>query len=440
MSESTQAAPLKRVVGVAALGLNIVNLTVAAGIFGLPAIIAALLGAQAILAYLVCAALFGLVGLCMAESGSRVGSAGGLYAYARVPFGPIVGGVAGTLLWFASGAVADAAIASLLVDTLAVVSPVFAMPVVRSTTLLAVFAAVMAINIRGVTHGLRLSVTLTVIKIAPLALLVVGGLLFIDPAKLAWTAMPPLRSVGEASVVLFYAFFGFEAALSMSSEIVRPSRTVPWGIFLGLLIIATLYVGLQVVAQGTMGAALAQSKAPLVDVARIMFGTWGGRLMVLAVILSTTGCIAGDLLSTPRVLHAFAQQGQLPRPLGAVHPRYGTPAAAIATYGVICAALSLSGTFQQLSTRASAGTLILYFICCLGVLRLRARGVSTDGPAFRVPFGPLIPVCACAIILWMLWSLSRSELSSNELWTVLAFIGAVGGAYAVNELRRRRGA
>ena len=260
MSESTQAAPLKRVVGVAALGLNIVNLTVAAGIFGLPAIIAALLGPQAILAYLVCALLFGLVGLCMAESGSRVGSAGGLYAYASVPFGPVVGGVAGTLLWFASGAVADAAIASLLVDTLAVVSPWFATPWVRTATLLAVFATVMAINIRGVTHGLRLSVTLTVIKIAPLALLVIGGLLYIDPAKLAWTSMPPLRSVGEASVVLFYAFFGFEAALSMSSEIVRPSRTVPWGIFLGLLIIATLYIGLQVVAQGTMGAALASPR------------------------------------------------------------------------------------------------------------------------------------------------------------------------------------
>jgi basic amino acid/polyamine antiporter, APA family len=440
MSDSSQAAPLQRVVGVAALGLNVVNLTVAAGIFGLPAIIAGLLGAQAILAYLVCAALFGLVGLCMAESGSRIGSAGGLYAYASVPFGPIVGGIAGTLLWTASGAVADAAIASLLVDTLAAVAPVFAAPWVRAGMLLAVLAAVTVINIRGVTYGLRLSITLTVIKIAPLALLAVGGLLFVDPAKLAWTSMPPLRSIGEASVVLFYAFFGFEAALSMSSEIIKPSRTVPRGIFLGLLIIAALYVGLQVVAQGTMGAALAHSKAPLVDVARLMFGSWGSGFMVLAVILSTTGCIAGDLMSSPRVLHAFAQQRQLPQFIAKVHPRYGTPAAAICIYAAVCALMALSGTFRGLATMASAGTLILYFICCLGVLRLRARDVSTDGPAFRVPLGPLIPVCACAIILWMLWTLSRSELSSSELWTVLAFIGAVGAAYAANEYRRRRAA
>ena len=432
MSEPVTAAPLKRVVGVTGLGLNIVNLTVAAGIFGLPAIIAGILGAQAILAYVVCAALFGLVGLSLAESGSRVGGAGGLYAYASVPFGPIVGGIAGTLLWVASGAVADAAIANLLAATLGAVFPWFAPAWARAAVMLAVFAIVATINIRGATYGLRLSMALTVTKIAPLALLVIVGAFVIDPAKLAWTGMPPLKSIGEASVVLFYAFFGFEAALSMSSEIIRPSRTVPRGIFMGLLIIAALYVGLQLVAQGTMGATLVHSKTPLVDVARVMFGSWGGSLMIAAVIISTSGCIAGDLLSTPRVLHAFAQQGQLPRPIASIHPRFGTPAVAIGVYATICAVLALSGTFRQLLTMASAGTLILYFICCLGVLKLRARNVLADGAAFRVPCGPLIPLSACAIILWML-----STLTFREQWTALVFIAAVGVAYAVHEFRRR---
>jgi len=97
MNAATESTSLKRVVGVGGLGFNVVNLTIASGIFGLPAILAGILGPQAILAYFVCAVLFGLVGLCFAEAGSRVGSAGGLYAYASVPFGPIVGGIAGTL-------------------------------------------------------------------------------------------------------------------------------------------------------------------------------------------------------------------------------------------------------------------------------------------------------------------------------------------------------
>ena len=74
----------------------------------------------------------------------------------------------------------------------------------------------------------------------------------------------------------------------------RPSRTVPRGILMGLLIIAGLYLGLQVVAQGTMGDALAHSKAPLVDVAKIVFGPWGAGLVVAAVVISTIGCIAAD--------------------------------------------------------------------------------------------------------------------------------------------------
>ena len=135
--ESVHSATLPRVVGVWSLGLNAVNLTVAAGIFGLPAIVASMLGAQAILAYFVCAALIGLVGLCFAEAGSRVGRAGGLYAYASVPFGPIVGGIAGTLMWTSAGSVGDAAIANLLVDTLGAVSPVFRTPWLRVAIILA---------------------------------------------------------------------------------------------------------------------------------------------------------------------------------------------------------------------------------------------------------------------------------------------------------------
>ena len=429
----TGVAPLKRVVGVGSLGLNVVNLTIAAGIFGLPAIIAAILGAQAILAYLICAVLFGLVGLCFAEAGSRVGSAGGLYAYASIPFGPIVGGVAGTLLWVTSGAAADAAIINLLVDTVGAVAPVLAQPWARVAVILALLTSVATINIRGVTYGLRLSAVLTIIKIAPLAVLVIGGAFVVDPSKLSWGVMPSLASIGKASIILFFAFIGVESALSMSGEVIRPSRTIPRGILMGLLIIAGLYVGLQLVAQGILGDTLARSKAPLVDVAKIVFGSWGGGLIVVAVVISASGCIAADLLSTPRVLHAFAQQGQLPRLVASVHPRFGTPAVAIGVYASVCALLALSGTFRQLGTLASSGTLIVYLVCCLGVLRLRSKKVVSEEAPFQVPFGPLIPLSACAIIVWMLATLSLTELAA-----ALAFIGVVGLAYATHEFKRAK--
>src|SRR5437868_12930392 len=95
---------LQRIVGVRALALMIATLTVGAGIFGMPAIAAHDLGAAAILAYIACAILMGLVGLCFAEAGSRVSGTGGLYAYATESFGPFAGGMVGMLLFSAGGA------------------------------------------------------------------------------------------------------------------------------------------------------------------------------------------------------------------------------------------------------------------------------------------------------------------------------------------------
>jgi amino acid transporter len=96
------AAPprLERVIGVGALSFSAINCIVGSGIFGLPGLVAAMLGPAAVIAYLVCAVLFGLLGLCMAEAGS-----GGLHSYATESFGPVVGGIAGTLLWLANSVV-----------------------------------------------------------------------------------------------------------------------------------------------------------------------------------------------------------------------------------------------------------------------------------------------------------------------------------------------
>src|SRR5262245_33113495 len=108
----SSAPRLERVIGVGGLTASCVNSIVGSGIFGLPGLAAAMLGSAAVLAYVVCVVLIGLVGLCFAEAGSRVTSAGGLYAYATASFGPVMGGIAGTLLWSANSMAANAAVAN----------------------------------------------------------------------------------------------------------------------------------------------------------------------------------------------------------------------------------------------------------------------------------------------------------------------------------------
>ena len=114
---SSPESSLRRSIGPLALAASIVNVTIGAGIFRLPADMAATLGATAFVAYLLCALMMGLIVLCMAEAGSRVSLTGGLYAYVEVAFGPFVGFLAGFLLWmvltFAMAAVGTVLMANL---------------------------------------------------------------------------------------------------------------------------------------------------------------------------------------------------------------------------------------------------------------------------------------------------------------------------------------
>ena len=75
----------------------------------------------------------------------------------------------------------------------------------------------------------------------------------------------------------------------------------------------------------------------------------------------------------------------------------------------ICCALALSGTFQVLAVLTTVATLLVYLGCCLAVLELRRRDVRTEVPPFRVAGGPVIPLLACVVVLWMLKSAGRRE-------------------------------
>jgi APA family basic amino acid/polyamine antiporter len=387
-----------------------VNVTVGAGVFGLPALVARALGASAILAYLLCALVIGVVGLCLAEAGSRVASDGGMYAYAKASFGPYTGAITGTLLWVAEGAIANAAVAVLLADTVGTLWPVLAPVVPRALFLVSYYALMVWVNVRGTRKGAVLSQVMTVVKLLPLVALVVLGLPHVQPENLVWETAPSLRTLGHTTVLACFAFVGFETALGLSGEIRNPERTVPKAILLALLLIGGLYVGLQTVAQGILGPGLAGAGAsPLGAAANIAFGGEAGTVILWATVLSTAGLLAGDALNTPRVLFAFARDGLLPRALGRVDPTFQTPARAIVAYAVICLAFALTGTFRFLAVVAGSGTLMMYLICSLGVLRLRSLEVHREQSPFVVPGGPAVPLLAALVVILLLSTLELRE-------------------------------
>jgi APA family basic amino acid/polyamine antiporter len=419
--QSPSDSALVRAIGVRGLAAAIVNGTVGSGIFVLPALVAATLGPASILAYVVCTVAIGLVALCFAEAGSRVSASGGVYAYVETAFGPYAGFVTGVLFWFGSQMIASAAVATLLVTTVAALVPVLDGAVPRAAMLVALYAGLAAVNIRGVRSGVRLVELVTLAKLAPLLLLVVAGSFFVEPRHLAWTGLPSAGGLGAASLVLVFAFTGMEGVCTSSGEVKNPARTVPRAIFLGLAVVAVLYGSIQLVTQGILGPELAQNTAtPLAAAAERAFGSWGRALLLVGATISTFGFLSGDMLATPRVLFAFARDGLLPARVGAVHARFRTPYVAIGIHGVACCAFAMLGTFRALAVISVVAALLLYLACALAVLELRRRDVRTDGTPFQAPGGPVVPVLACGVVLWMLSSASRLEFLSAGAVIVVA--------------------
>jgi APA family basic amino acid/polyamine antiporter len=329
----TQPESLPREIGVVGLAANAINLTIGSGIFVLPAVVAASLGAASVLAYVICGILITLIILCFAEVGSKVTSSGGTYAYVETAFGPFAGFLTNSLFWFGYCVMSDAAIANALVNTLSVPFPALANFTNKAILLTILFSFFAWINIRGVKQGTQLVKINTLAKLIPLLLLIIVGIFFIEPSSLQWTSTPSIKSLGEVSLVLFFAFLGIEASLSVSGEIKNPARTVPKGILLGLTGVLLIYLLLQTVAQGVLGDGLQTEKdAPLAAVAQRLFGNWGATLIIIGAAIAMFGTISGDILASPRLIYAAAKDKLLPAFFGRIHPKYITPHIAIITY------------------------------------------------------------------------------------------------------------
>ena len=402
---------LIRAVGVRGLTAGMINYTIGAGIFVLPALVAAKVGAAAPVIYIICAVAMVLIVLCFADAGSRVSMTGGTYAYAEVAFGPYIGFIVAISLWFGSNVLASGAVANVFMDSVGQIFPSIGTGLPRAAVLVLMYALFAIINIRGVKIGSGVVQGVTLAKLAPLLLLVAVGLFAVNTHNLAWPGFPSGGDTARASVMLIFAFLGIESALSVSGEVRNPARTVPRAIFSTLVIVTLLYMAIQFVSQGVLGAELAtNTKAPLAETARSVLGSGGQMLILIGTAISTFGYVAGDILASPRSVFALARDRLLPSPLALVSEKYHTPYAAILLHATLCLIFAVTGTFASLLVLATLATMIVYLICCLATIKLQRMNVRSEGAIpFRVPGGPVFPVLASLVVIWLMTSSTRQE-------------------------------
>jgi amino acid transporter len=297
-----------------------------------------------------------------------------------------------------------AAVSTVFADSIGAMLPAVSGAAGRAVVLVLTFGLLATVTVLGVATGTRLNAVATAAKLLPLFLLVIVGAFAIDATHLAWSAPMAPGGLARGSMLLIFAFCGVESALVPSGEIRDVSRTVPRAVALAMVVVTGVYLAIQIVTQGVLGAGLASETAPLAAAAERVFGPWGGRLLLVGAAVSMFGYVSGMTLAVPRALYAFARDGFLPRGLGAVHPRYRTPHRAIVAQTALVVALGVTSGFERLAIVANLATLILYAGCSLAAWRL---AWGDGGAAARR--AAIVTCAACAAIGWLLTSITWPE-------------------------------
>lgn len=410
------------------IGLLVVNGLIGAGIFGLPSEAARLVGGFSPWLFVICGIVMATVMLSFAQAASYFDATGGPILYTWTAFGPFVGFQTGWIL-YVGRATSIAANVNLLATYLGSLIPGADVGPGRLAVLVLTVIVFTAINFVGVKSSVGTIAVITILKLAPLVVLILVGVTWIRGDAVVPDGLPSYTNFGEAMLLIVYAFIGFEGALIPAGETRQPERSIPIALIVTGLATTVLYVLVQSVAASVLPD-LASSKRPLADAAGAIFGTVGVLAITIAAAVSILGNTAASMLTAPRMTYAMARYGTLPTPLAAVHERFLTPHVSILLYGVLTLGLALSGTFAWLAGMSSLARIIGYGLCIATLPRLKARFGDRPG-ALRLPGGMVIPILAFFVCTWL--------VMQTKLDAVLVTAGFVAAGTLMYALSQRRG-
>ena len=401
----TSAPP--RVLGFWAAVSIVMGNMIGSGVFLLPASLAAYRGLS-LAGWAVSAAGAVLLALVFARLARQLPATGGLYAYTRAAFGDFAGFLVAWGYWLSI----VGTLAALAVAFVGYLDP-FIPSIVRAPGAAAALAIgtvwiVIAINVAGVGLAGRVQIVTTVLKLLPLAVVGVGGILYFQPAAFALpaSATTPIATQLLTVVTLtLWAFLGLECATIPAGSVRDPARTIPLATVVGTVVTAVIYVVSTVGVMSLVAPeALATSTAPFADAAGQLLGGVGGRFVAAGAAISCFGALNGWALMAGQLPMAAAADGLFPPVFGQLSGR-GTPARGMIVAGVLGTVL--------VAMNYSRGLVALFtFIILLCTL-------ST-----------LVPYVFCSLAVWLMPGQPRPR-GAAALVSVLAFVYAmfaIGGA------------
>jgi basic amino acid/polyamine antiporter, APA family len=399
---------------------------IGSGIFLLPASLASYRG-LALVGWLVSMVGALLLATVFARLSRLDPAAGGPYAYTRRAFGDLAGFLVAwgywISMWTGLGALAVA-----LVGYLTPFFPLFSQR--PSAAALAAIGAVwllVGVNVAGVRTAGWMQMVTTLLKLVPLAVVGVFGVLHFDPSHFAIAqsdARALATAVPEVAALTLWAFLGLESATVPAGSISDPDKTIPRATLVGTALAAIVYILSTVGVMSVLAPAeLGTSAAPFADAARVMGGGWAAKAVAAGAAVSCFGALNGWTLLVGQLPLAVARDGLFPRIFGRLSARE-TPVAALIIAGMLTTILvclnytrGLVELFTFFILLATLNTLVPYVFSSLAVFLLR------DG-ARRTPLSTGGALAAALAFLYSLWAMGGAG-QETVYWGFLLLIAGL---------------
>jgi APA family basic amino acid/polyamine antiporter len=374
-----------------------------------------------------------LGGAVFAELAARRPHDGGLYAYMRDAFHPVLAFMYGwtLLLVSQSGGMAAAAVtfSGYVAPYAGLHTPPQQLERILAIVAIGVFTLV---NALGVRQGANAQNAFMVLKIAAIAGFVAVGLFAPHAPPIAGT-LPPfaggsaIAAMGLALVPVLFSYSGWQTSSFMSGELKDPHRTLPRGMLWGVIAVVVLYLAVNAVSLRALGVAhLAATNAPASDVAQLAFGPAGAGIITVVVALSTLGFLSNQILTSPRVYFQMAADGTFFRSLARVSSRTHVPTLAIVLQGAVAAVITLSGAYDQILNYVTSVDYVFFGFSALALIVFRnrdARDPNAPKPFYTIPGHPW----STLLFLVAAWSIVGDVLIKSPLETSIGLGILVSG-------------
>ena len=426
---------LARVLTLRDLVLIVVGTTIGSGIFTVPGAVLRQSGGDlgvALVVWVVGSILALLGALTFGELGALLPDAGGSYVYVREAFGALPAFLLGWTLFLAINTGSTATLAVAFANYLGELVPLG--PPAHKLASVAMILAVTTVNIRGVRQAASVQNWSTTLKVGAIFSLALASFALGDGFRRSDThvfttrlSLPSLSAAGVALLGVLWAYEGWQNVTNSAGEAADPQRTFARGIGLGTAALVVIYLTANASYVAAVGASgVAATDRVTADVVQALFGTAAAKLVTLIILVSIFSAANGLALTGPRMYFTMARDGVFFRALAEVHPRFGTPALAVAASAAWATLLALSGTFEQLFTYVVFASWIFAALAAGSVFVLRHRQPAAPRP-FRVPGYPITPAlfiaAAVAIVLNTVFARPREALIG------LAIVGTGAPAY-----------